>query len=265
MNIASRINRKFLQVLLNPRLQINKIPLPLKSFGSKYGGWVLCDSDSLLHATIVSCGLGEDASFDVEIASHFDLKILIIDPTPRAIAHFEEIISSLGKSKEANYSDGGVQSTKSYDLTKLSSSSLKLIPKAIWVNDYPVKFYHPPTEDHVSHSIVNYQNNYASNTRYIEVPAITLKQLMQNESLESIPLIKLDIEGAEVEVITSFLDEGIRPDQILVEYDELNNPSIKSRQRITSCHKKLVDHQYSLVNYSKPNNFLYVLKTAFNL
>ena len=265
MKILSRINRKLLQLLLNPKLQINKIQLPLKSFGSIYGGWVLCDSESLHAAKIVSCGLGEDASFDVEIASHFDLKILIIDPTPRAISHFEKIVSRLGMSKEVNYSDGGVQLTNSYDLTKLNSSSLKLIPKAIWINDHPVKFFHPPIEEHVSHSIVNYQNSYDTNTRYIEVPAISLKQLMQSESLESIPLIKLDIEGAEVEVITSFLDDGIRPDQILVEYDELNNPSFKSRRRIISCHRKLTENQYSLVNYSKPNNFLYILRTSFNL
>ena len=140
-----------MQLLLNPKLQINKIQFPLKSFGSKYGGWVICDSDNLRSATIVSCGLGEDATFDVEIASYYDLKVLIIDPTPRAFSHFEKIVSRLGKQKEINYSVGGAQLTNSYDLTKLNSSSLKLIPKAIWENDQQVRFYYPSVEEHVSH------------------------------------------------------------------------------------------------------------------
>ncbi len=207
--------------------------------------------------------MGEDASFDVEIASCFGLRILIIDPTPRAILHFEQIVSVLGQSKSTEYGNGGAQSIDSYDLTRLNNSSLKLIPKAIWINDQTVKFFHPPVEDHVSHSIVNYQNNYATDTSFIEVSAITLRQLMRSESLSSIPLIKLDIEGAEIEVITSFLDDGIRPEQILVEYDELNNPSLKTRRRVIGCHNKLTLNNYNLIHYSYPNNFLYVLKSVF--
>jgi hypothetical protein len=80
---------------------------------------------------------------------------------------------------------------------------------------------------------------------------------------DPIPLIKLDIEGAEIEVITSFLDDGIRPEQILVEYDELNNPSLKTRRRVIGCHNKLTLNNYNLIHYSNPNNFLYVLKSVF--
>jgi hypothetical protein len=119
--------------------------------------------------------------------------------------------------------------------------------------------------EHVSHSILNYQNDYSVDTPYIEVEAITMKQLIDCESLEYIPLIKLDIEGAEIEVIMSFLNEGFLPDQILVEFDEISAPSIKARRRIISCHRMLIDNGYALANYSPPSNFLYVSIKAFRL
>jgi FkbM family methyltransferase len=193
------------------------------------------------------------------------LKVLLVDPTPRALVHFQKITERFGQSKISEYSQGGQQSVDSYDLTKLKSDSLKLIPQAIWESNGVVPFYEPLDEAHVSHSIVNFQNNYAVDTRHIDVEAVTLRVLLDSHSIDSIPLIKLDIEGAEIEVIGSFLNDGIFPDQILVEYDELYKPSIKTRQRIIHCHKKLLDAGYLLVNYSKPNNFLYLSKVAFDL
>ena len=64
--------------------------------GTKYGGWSLVDEDNLKNSTIISAGLGEDASFDIEFASKYDARIIIVDPTPRAIKHYDEIINSLG-------------------------------------------------------------------------------------------------------------------------------------------------------------------------
>ena len=39
---------------------------------------------------------GEDASFDVEFTTRFKARIIIVDPTPRAIDHFEAIQKRLG-------------------------------------------------------------------------------------------------------------------------------------------------------------------------
>jgi hypothetical protein len=37
-------------------------------------------------------------------------------------------------------------------------------------------------------------------------------------------LLKLDIEGAEYEVLRSMLGAGILPEQLLVEFDQVNQP-----------------------------------------
>ncbi len=264
-SLPTKILNKIKRQILNPRLKVTSTNLILKSFGSAYGGWVVAISDSLKASTIISCGLGEDASFDIEMINEFNLRVVFVDPTPRAIEHFEQIINCLGSAKSMEYSVGGAQEIDAYELVNLSQSSFKLIPKAIWLDDNPVRFYSPLIEDHVSHSISNYQNSYSTDTPFIDVEAITVKQIMITESLESIPLIKLDIEGAEIEVISSFLDKGIFPEQILVEFDELSAPSLKARRRIITCHQQLIENGYALVNYSKPSNFLYVLIKSFGL
>jgi FkbM family methyltransferase len=265
LSLCTKVLHKIKQQMLNPRLKITSTKLSLNSFGSDYGGWVVANSDSLKSSTIISCGLGEDASFDIEMVNEFALRVVFVDPTPRAIEHFEQIIDSLGSPKTMEYSDGGAQKIETYDLANLGESNFKLIPKAIWIDDNPVRFYSPKTENHVSHSISNYQNGYSTDTPFIDVEAITVKQIMITESLESIPLIKLDIEGAEIEVISSFLDKGIFPEQILVEFDELSAPSLKARRRIITCHQKLIENGYALVNYSKPSNFLYLFIKSFGL
>ena len=260
LNYMIRVIRRVKQLIINPKLRAQSTTLTFKNLGSEYGGWTFAHSDYLFSSTVISCGLGEDASFDIELANAYNLKILVVDPTPRAIQHFQEITQNLGLKSSTSYSSGGLQEISSYDLSGIASDQIRLVPKALWINNDPVRFYAPPQNLHVSHSIIDYQNGYSQKTSFIEVPATTLKTLMLDQGISFIPLIKLDIEGAEVEVIMDFLNQGIYPSQILVEYDELNKPSFKGRKRILMCHGKLKSNGYLLVNYSPPSNFLYVTK-----
>jgi hypothetical protein len=80
---------------------------------------------------------------------------------------------------------------------------------------------------------------------------------MADLNLTTIPLLKLDIEGAEIEVILDMLAKRIFPSQILVEYDEMSVPSKRSRDRIQSAHEALLHNGYHLNNFDYPSNFLY--------
>ena len=61
--------------------------------GTQYGGWSFVDNKNITDNTyIISAGLGEDASFDVELVNKYNCKVIIVDPTPRAIEHFKKII-----------------------------------------------------------------------------------------------------------------------------------------------------------------------------
>lgn len=52
----------------------------------------------------------------------------------------------------------------------------------------------------------------------IEVPAFTLKSLMSNLGHRHIDLLKMNIEGAEFDVLENMLDAGIMPRQLMVEF-----------------------------------------------
>ena len=84
-----------------------ELPQPL-TFGSVYGSWSVIPLPSLHRSTIISCGVGEDVSFDVEFAAYFDAVVVLVDPTPKSVDHYREAVEArLGKRATASYSSSG--------------------------------------------------------------------------------------------------------------------------------------------------------------
>lgn len=75
---------------------------------------------------------------------------------------------------------------------------------------------------------------------------------------DDIPLIKLDIEGAEIEFLVDCFSKGFRPKQILVEFDELNAPSRRAFERVTYINQILIDNNYQLIKTDGQADFLYL-------
>ena len=72
-------------------------------------------------------------------------------------------------------------------------------------------------------------------------------------------MIKLDIEGAEIEVIVNMIDKKIFPNQILVEIDELNKIDKISVERFNKINNLLIENKYELINTENQfPNFLYL-------
>lgn len=233
--------------------------LRLRRLGTPYGGRTFVDHGKLNKPTVISAGLGEDASFDIEFASLYQAKTIIIDPTPRAVLHFKDIEKNLGKPPSKCFSKTGKQPVEAYDLTRVRPEQLQLIEKALWNKSEQLRFFSPPNPEHVSHSILNYQNNYRDDTEFIKVTGIRLMDLLEELkiALDKIDLLKLDIEGAEVEVLHSCMKDGIKPNQILVEYDELFSCNEKGGERVLSAHLKLIENGYKVVHVEDRTNFVY--------
>ena len=68
-----------------------------------------------------------------------------------------------------------------------------------------IKFYSPTNKEYVSYSISNFQNNFSKDTDFIEVTTITLEDIVNENSILGIDILKLDIEGAENQVIPNIL------------------------------------------------------------
>ena len=235
---------------------------PTNFLGSNYGGWDFVKPKNGQFLNVISAGVGEDISFDIEFMNSFDCKVVLIDPTPRAILHVENVIKSLGKKSTKKYDiKSGNQLIEAYDLSHIKKNNFVHIKKAIYnKTNESVNFYLPKNQNHVSHSISNFQNNFSKNTDYIKVQSITLDEVMKEVAFKKIDLLKLDIEGAENHVIPDMLDKKIFPAQILVEFDELRTKKVKPLVYALAIFIRLIFNNYELVKTNNFPNFLFVKK-----
>lgn len=248
------------RVVYGPRLASTSGVDVVKA-GSVYGGWMFADQPALHGGVVLSCGLGEDASFDVEIAGRFHATVLLVDPTPRAIVHYEELVKRVGQDANSEYVAGGTQPIDSYDLRGIAVDQLQLIPRALTEQSGTVRFYAPSDPKAVSHSVVNFQHGYSTTTPYIEVSSIDFAELLQLTGFRKFDLAKFDIEGAEITVIPQMLAAGVFPEQVLVEYDELNYPSRRARANFDRVHSQLLAHGYTIIHFDQRSCVSY-LRTA---
>jgi FkbM family methyltransferase len=159
----------------------------LERLGDDACGWVV--PVRLVHEDWVcyTVGVGENATFDQALAD-IGCEVVAIDPTPRSIEHLAPLVGS--------------------------NPRLRLLPYALWTEDRDVHFYAPADPAHVSHSITNLQGT----TETITVPGRRLETIAAELGHEQIDLLKLDIEGAEYDVLRSIDLQALGVKVLCVEY-----------------------------------------------
>lgn len=231
--------------------------------GTPYGGWDFIEDHKLKNTTIISAGAGEDISFDIEFIEKYNSTVIIVDPTPRAIEHVSQVKTLLGEKKSKEYDlETGYQDPKSYNLESITVEQIILIEKALTNSENEiVSFYPPQNPSHVSHSISNYQNNFIKTDNFIEVTTTTVSEIIKEYNIKHIELIKLDIEGAENQVLPHLLFSKILPNQILVEFDELVINSFKPYFQCMTILIRFLFNGYWIVHTNSFPNFLIVKKS----
>jgi FkbM family methyltransferase len=188
--------------------------------GSRYGGFYICESGLSSKSIIYSFGVGEDTSFDVSLATKFGCKINAFDPTPRSIDWF-------------NSSNNHVH--------------IILRPFGISKNTGLQKFYLPANNRYVSGSFLRIPNVNVDN--YIHVQMFSFPDITKLLGNTKIDILKMDIEGAEYQVIDSILDSGIYIDQIVCEF---HDRFFKGGKKMTADFvSKMKNKGYSIFAYSK--------------
>lgn len=228
----------------------------IQCLGSDYGRKFF-SSNLRRSPVIISGGVGEDISFDVEFISRYHAKVFLFDPTPRAIQHIDEVRQRFGASSECSYSGSGKQAPESYDLREVGCENLILMEFALLDGPKLVKFYAPPVSEHVSFSVQNIQNHFTPKGSHVQVKAIGPKEVIELIGTNVIDVLKLDIEGSEYLYLSSSFDQGIFPNQILIEIDELHFPSFKSRKIAKNIFRLLEIYGYNLI-YIDGFNFTYI-------
>lgn len=259
LSIPSAILTKIKLLIYRPKVILEKVPIKPIKLGSQYGAKRFFDFQELHNSRILSCGLGEDASFDIEFAKKYNSQIIIVDPTPSAITHYNYILESIRKRKE-NLTNDSTENTGLYDLSNVNENQLLLEKFALWTIPTKLKFFAPKNPDHVSYSITNFQHNYSlsENFEHIIVDSVTLQTLLEKYKFEQLHLLKLDIEGAEVEVLKDMMKNKIYPTQIAVEFDGFNSPSKKALSDYYEVDSQLRANGYLCYDFDGLADFLYV-------
>jgi len=204
-----------------------RVDLPFEKIGSDYGfvavptGYLQADS------VVYSVGAGEDIQSDIEMARRFGCVVHILDPTPKAVRHFQTLQANVQAGLPTRTETG-----EAYRATPQIMEKLVYHAYALWDKEEILQFFEPIDPSHVSHSITNIQ----SSGSFIKVQARTLDSLMREWQHATIDYLKLDIEGAEYRVVNYLMQQDIPVNILYLEYHYHKNtpPLINIRMIKTS-------------------------------
>ncbi len=173
LNTYRRSRVKAKQLLrIEPRVPVH-LRVVQEFHGSEYGGWSIPAGSLGPDSVVVDVGLGEDISFSTSLIDRYQCSVHGFDPTPRAIDYVE----------------------------KLAYPKFLLHKFGVASRSGLASFYLPNNKLHVSGTLARANH---TGTQKIEVELVTLDNVATLVGSERIDLLKLDIEGAEYELL---LDE----------------------------------------------------------
>lgn len=165
-----------------------QISVPVQRLGSDYGGWWICPRDIHQDSVVYSVGIGTDITFDLSLIQKYGVTIHAFDATPASIAYLK---------------------------TRQLPSSFKWYPLGVAGRGGLATFFPPPNREHVSHTLLD---RPATSDPAIKVEVRRVSTIMRQLGHQRIDVLKMDIEGAEYEVLQDILNDGVEVRQILVEF-----------------------------------------------
>jgi FkbM family methyltransferase len=222
-HVSFWFNLIFLKLLLIGR--VTAVRPGLKKLGTDYGGWIVPVKSLTKHSVCYSAGAGEDISFDLLLSKKTGCTVHVFDPTPRSLKFLEKY---------------------------KKNTLIKVHAYGLWSKDKKMKFFEPMDSGWVSHSVVNIQHT----DNYFIAECKRLKTVMRELKHSRIDLLKLDISGAEHEVLHDMIRSKIYPKVLCIEFDQ---PTLFIK--IYKTMKHLWNHNYELVAQDRWN-FTFVRKQA---
>lgn len=162
--------------------------VPCERHGSDYGGWWICPTGLDGDSVVYSVGIGTDITFDLSLMGTYGLAIHAFDPTPGSIAYLKSL-----------------QLPAAFTCHEV----------ALAAADGSAAFLPPANPEHISHTLMRPGE---SDTRAIVVEVRRLSTIMRDLGHDRVDVLKMDIEGAEYEVLDDLLDQQLPVRQILVEF-----------------------------------------------
>jgi FkbM family methyltransferase len=165
-----------------------QIEVPTATYGTEYGAWSICPRGLGRDSVVYSAGIGTDISFDLALIEHYGVRVHAFDPTPASIAWLE---------------------------------AQRLPDRYTWQQvglaayDGQATFSPPDNPEHISHTMLP---RAETGDRAIHVDVRRVTTLMRELGHERLDVLKMDIEGAEYDVVADILAAGIDIGQLLIEF-----------------------------------------------
>jgi FkbM family methyltransferase len=153
-----------------------------------YGAWVVSPTNLSSESVVYSFGIGDEISFDLDLIRRFDVRVHAFDPTPASHRWLEA----------QQLPDAFIPYT--YGLAHYDGTAT---------------FYAPTNPSWISHSLLAAEHTQDVE---LEVPVRRLATVMTELGHDHIDLLKMDIEGAEYEVVEDLVESNLDVRQVLVEF-----------------------------------------------
>jgi FkbM family methyltransferase len=219
---------RLLRVLGKQALKIEpvvrrRVDVPLEYHGTATDGWQIVAGSLHEQSVVVDVGLGEDTAFPESLIRTYGCTVSGFDPTPRAIAH----------------------------VRRLGDPHMRIFELGVAAVTGKAQFFLPIDGRYVSGSLTRESHLGATP---IEVEFITIGQIFTAIDSSRIDLLKLDIEGAEFDVIASpeFEQFANSIDQLCVEFH--HRWKSRGKRATDEAVKRLSDCGFQCVWYSRTTN-----------
>lgn len=156
------------------------------------GGWTYDVTRLHEQSVVYSLGVGDTIEFDLALIERCAATVHAFDPTPSSY----ETLDSTTLPPQFHFHPWAVAG---------ADGTLTLYPRV-------------RNNGRISETMYTLLPDEQSKDSGIESPALTIESIMQRLQHTSIDVLKMDIEGAEYDVLDSMLETAQRPMQLLIEF-----------------------------------------------
>lgn len=198
----------------------------LLEFGNRQTGcsWFFCPDGLGRDSVVYGGGVGRDVTFERAVVEHFGCNVVLFDPSPTG--------------------------AETMALPENQISQFRFCPVGLSGKNETLRFAPPPDPKEGSWFTAS------AGAATIEVPCLDLATLMKQNGHERIDLLKIDIEGAEYDVLESILTHKLKVKQVLVEFHHNIIPGIP-RSRSIRYMLRMVAAGYKLLKQDGENHTFY--------